>query len=127
MVIAVDFPSRASSSASRRRLRSSPVGKSQLQGAGCLWPCGIKTCRTWGTSGKVGYPPSGSQLCPTRGGMQVEPRGQYGVTPHPITTLPGTRSATDFKEKSMCKPLKIGEGIICIHRENGRGPGTHPP
>ena len=52
-----------------------PDRKSQLQGGICLGPCEEETCYTWGTGGKLSYPPPGSQLCPSNGGAKIKPRG----------------------------------------------------
>ena len=54
----------------------------------------IQTCHTWGTWGKVGYPPPGSRLCPARGGAQSELEGWFDFNPCPDTPLTGTGSAT---------------------------------
>ena len=53
-----------------------------------------QTCHTWGTGGRVGYPPPGSRLCPAHGGAQIEPGGWSDLNPHPCTPLLVTIAAT---------------------------------
>ena len=52
-------------------------------------------CHTWGTWGKVSYPPQGSQLCPVHGSAKSEPVGWSDSKPHQGKRLLGTGSATD--------------------------------
>ena len=49
-------------------------------------PFGSQTCRTDGTFGRFGYPPTGSQLYPSCGGVQSESGGWSDLTP-PLGTL----------------------------------------
>ena len=61
--------------------------------------------RNWGTRGKVGYPPPGSQLFPVHGSAKSEPVDWSELTPRPGTPLPLTRAATDVSVK---RPSKFG-------------------
>ena len=91
-----------------------PGIKIQSIGVGHLGPCGTQTCCTWFTRGKVGYPPPGSQLCPTHGGAQSEPGVWTSLTPYPGTPITGTRAATDVSEKIPGKsrtPLEVRGGF----------------
>ena len=90
-----------------------PGGKRQSQYSGRLGPCGIQTCRTWGTGGKVGYPPPGSQFFTAHDGAQSKPRGWTGLTPHTGTPLPGTGSATFVSGRRPGKSGPPQEGGGC--------------
>ena len=83
-----------------------PCGKRPPQGDKHWRPCATQTFHTWGTGGKVGYPPPGSILYCT----QSEPGGWYYLTPHPGTPLLGTGAATEI---SGNRPSKFGPPRGC--------------